>query len=394
MSLLPGQFDFEYAGSTLRFGCGSIERLGPVLDERALSRALVVCGSHVGANRALMDPLEQSLGDRHAGTFDETTPAKLAETVYDGITAVHEVGADVIVGVGGGSSLDTARQMSALDDDNRSLADFRAELEADGRVVPPDPVDPLPVVLVPTTLVGADISKRGSVEIASAAVSSTGHPVRTSGTITPFDVFYDPDLFATTPHGAMAGSAMNGFNKGIETLYAADATPVTDATAMHGLGLFADGLQRLGRPGGLEHAIVGSILVQFERQTSILHAFGHGFSRRYDLQQGIAHAVVTPEVLRYVFERVDGRRDLIARALGLDTTGLSSDEVAAAVVSEVTDLRDGLGLPSQLRELDVTDRGDLPAIAEFVVEDPPMNRAPTGLDATADEIEAVLRRMW
>jgi alcohol dehydrogenase class IV len=284
--------------------------------------------------------------------------------------------------------------MSAFDDDSRSLADFRAELEVDGQVVAPDPADPLPVVIVPTTLVGADISKRGSVEVASASASPTGQPVRTSGMITPSDVFYDPDLFATTPHSAMAGSAMNGLNKGIETLYAADATPITDATAMHGLGLFADGLQRLERPDGLDHAIAGSILVQFERRTSILHAFGHGFSRRYDLQQGVAHAVVTPEVLRYVFERVDGRRNLIARALRMETTGLSSGKVADAVVSEITDLRDGLGLPSRLRELDVVDWADLATIAEFIIEDSPMNRAPVGLDATTDDIETVLRRMW
>ena len=394
MSLIPSPFEFSYGGTSLLFGRGCIERLGEELDDRGLSRALIVCGSNVGANRALIDPIERSLGDRHAGTFDGTTPEKLAETVYEGIDAVHEVSADVIVGVGGGSSLDIARQMSAYDDDGRSLSDFRDELEADGRVVPPAPEDPLPVVVVPTTLVGADISKRGSVEIASASASPTGQPIRTSGTITPFANVYDPELFATTPQGAMVGSAMNGFNKGIENLYAADATPITDATSMHGLGLFADGLRRLDRLDGLEHAVAGVILVQFERRTSIIHAFGHGFSRRYDLQQGVAHAVVTPDVLRYVFEHVDGRRDLIARGLNIETDSLDDDDVADAIVSEVTDIRDGLGLPRRIRDLDVVERDDLSAIAEFIVDDAPMARAPAGLDATPDAIESVLDRMW
>lgn len=394
MSLVPSQFEFEYRGTNLLFGRDGLDRLGAELDDRGLSRALIVCGRHVGSNRDLVGPIERSLGDRLAGTFDGTTPEKLAETVYDGIDVVHEVDADVIVGVGGGSSLDIARQMSAFDDDGRSLAEFREELEVTSRVEPPAPVDPLPVAGVPTTLAGADISQRGSVEIASAAASPTGQPVRTGGTITPFANVYDPTLFATTPRGAIAGSAMNGFNKGLETLYAADATAITDATARHGLELFADGLRRLDQPAGLEHAVAGSILVQLDRRISILHAFGHGFSRRYDLQQGVVHAVVTPDVLRYVFERVDGRRGLIARALAIDTEGMGRESVADAIVAAVTELRDGLDLPRRLSDLDVVERDDLRAIAEFIVADPPMARAPEGLDATPDDIESVLHRMW
>jgi alcohol dehydrogenase class IV len=394
MSLVPSPFEFTYGGTSLIFGRGCIDRLGRELEARGLSRALVVCGSNVGANRALMDPLEQSLGDRHAATFDGTTPEKLVETVYEGIDAVHETRADVIIGVGGGSSLNIARQMSAFEDDGRSLSDFQDELTADGHVVPPAPEDPLPVVVVPTTLVGADLSKRGSVVIASASASPTGQPIRTSGTITSFVNLYDPEVFATTPNGAIARSAMNGFNKGIENLYAANATPITDATSMHGLGLFADGLRNLGQLEGLEHAIAGVILTQFGSRTSIIHAFGHGFSHRYDLQQGVAHAVVAPDVLRYVFEHVDGRRNRIAQGLKIETDTLSADEVAHAVVSEVTDIRDGLGLPGRLRDLDVVERDDLPTIAKYIADDPPLARAPVGLNATPDALESVLKRMW
>lgn len=394
MSRIPSSFEFDHHGSRLLFERGCVGRLGAELEERGLDRALVVCGSHVGANRGLMDPIERSLDGRLAGVFDGTTPEKLAESVYEGIEVMRRLDADVLVGVGGGSSLDTARQMSALADDGRSLSDLRTELATTGRITPPDPDEPIPVILLPTTLVGADISTRGSIAVASAEVSPTGQPVRTSGTIVPAAILYDPDLFATTPSGAMAGSAMNGFNKGIETLYAADATPITDATAMHGLSLLADGLGRLDDPDGLDNAVAGIILVQFERRTSILHAFGHGFSRRYDVQQGVVHAVVTPGVLRYVFDTVGGRRDLIARGLGIDTTGMSEDDVAEAILSAVTALRDGLGLPGRIRDLEVAEREDIPAIAEFIVHDPPMDRAPTGLDATPEKIESVLREMW
>jgi alcohol dehydrogenase len=394
MATVPDSFDFDHHGTALRYGRGRVADLGHLLDDHGHERALVVCGRHVAANDDLQEPIRAALGDRLVGVFDGTTPEKRAESVYDAIDAMADVGADVLVGVGGGSSFDVTRQTSAFAADGRSLDDFRAELAETGAVTPPRPTDALPVVLLPTTLVGADVSTRGSVELASAADSPTGQPVRTSGAVHPLAVVYDPDLFATTPRSAMTGSAMNGFDKGIETPYAADATPISDATAMHGLGLFADGLRHLDDPDGLASAVVGSVLVQFERRTSVVHAVGHGFSRRYDVQQGLVHAAVVPGVLRWLFDRVDGRRRLLARGLGLATEGYSDAAVAEAVVETVTDLRDGLGLPGRLRDLPDVERDDLPAVAAFVVDDPPMARAPPGLDATAEDVEALLESLW
>ncbi|MFB6173665.1 MAG: iron-containing alcohol dehydrogenase family protein [Halobacteriales archaeon] len=389
----PSPFVFEHAGTELRYGRGRVADLGPALADRGLGRALVVTGSNVGANPDVMGPIEAGLGDRLAGVFDGTTPAKRAGTVSDGIAAMRDAGADALVGVGGGSSLDIARQISAFAGDDRSLADLRAEFEAEGRIVPPDPDDPTPVAVVPTTFAGADVSGGGSIEVFPPESSPTGHPVRTGGAVDPFLAVHDPALFATTPRAPFAGSAMNGFNKGIETLYARTATPITDATAGDGLSLLAAGLPSLGESEGLERAVVGTVLVQFERRTSIIHAFGHGFARRYDLQQGVAHAVVTPAVLRHVFGAVDARRDRIARALGVDADR-PSDAVAGGIVEAVAGIRDALDLPARLRALGAVERDHLPAIAEFVDDDIPEARLPAGLDPTVEDLEGVLRAAW
>lgn len=392
-------FEYEHEGSQLIYGRGCVDRLREVLDAHGLERALVVTGHNVGANRDVMDPIEAGLGDALAGVFDETTPAKLADTAYDGIDAMADVGPDVLVGVGGGSSLDIARQMSVFSATGRSLADLREEAGETGAVDIAPPDGPLtPVVAVPTTFAGADISSGGSIEVLSAEESPTPHPVRTSGSNWPIAMFYDPNLFETTPPGALAGSAMNGFNKGIETPYARSATPITDGTAVHGLRHLREGLVRFGEGEhageAMERAIVGIILVQFERRVSIVHAFGHGFSRRYDVQQGDVHAIVVPHVLRYLFEKVDGNRRLLAQGLGVDTEGMDDSEVAAAVVREVERVRDALDLPTRLRDLRGTKEAHLPDIAAFILDDPPMAQAPADLNPTAAELEAVLREAW
>jgi alcohol dehydrogenase class IV len=408
-------FEYEYRGCDLIYGRGCVERLGECLAEHDLGSALLVCGSNVGANDDLMGPIREGLGDRLAGVFDGTTPDKQAESAFEVVEAMDETDANVLVGVGGGSSLDVARQASVLAADGRSLADLREEArENDGVISQPnsddqpdpddDQLDPNdgqpPVIVVPTTFAGADVSSGGSVEVLSAEESPTDQPVSVRGSRMPIADFADPALFETTPQGALAGSAMNGFDKGIETPYARDANPVSDATAVHGLRLLSDALPRVTDDNNspdseaMDRAVVGALLVQLDRKVSIVHAFGHGFARRYPVQQGAVHAVVVPHVLRYLFSKVDASRDLLASGLGIDPTDLSDDEVADAVVEAVTELRDALDAPTRLRDLPETREEDLPAVAEFVVDDHPMERAPEGLEPTAEEIEAVLREVW
>ncbi|WP_227378612.1 iron-containing alcohol dehydrogenase family protein [Haladaptatus halobius] len=393
-------FEYEYRGCDLIFGRGCVGRLGDYLAECDLDRAVIVCGSNVGANDDLMTPIKDGLGDRLVDVFDRTTPEKQAETAFEVIDAMREVDADVLVGVGGGSSLDVARQASVLAPDDRSLSDFRDEAR-DGELRQPDSNgERPPVVVVPTTFAGADVSSGGSIEILSAAESPTEQPMSVSGSVMPIADFADPSLFETTPVNALAGSAMNGFDKGIETPYARDATPVSDATAVHGIRLLSDALPRVAGDAGsadaemFDRAVVGSLLVQLDRKISIVHAFGHGFARRYAVQQGAVHAVVAPHVLRYLFAEVDANRAVLANGFGIDTAERSAAEVADMVVDAVTEVRDSLDVPTRLRDLPETRREDLPAIAEFIVDDSPMARAPTGLSPSAEEIESVLREAW
>jgi len=211
----------------------------------------------------------------------------------------------------------------------------------------------------------------------------------------------DPALFETTPESVLAGSAMNGFDKGIETPYAADATPVSDAAAIHGLRLLIDSLPVVAGErahpdpeAAMDRTVAGALLVQIDRKISVIHAVGHGFARRYDVQQGTVHAIAAPHVLAYLFEEVDGSRRALAAGLGVDAEGRSDAAVAEGVVETVAAVRDDLPVPSRLRDLPETSEEDLSAVAEYVVDDWCMDRAPDGLDATPEDIEGVLRAAW
>ena len=398
-------FRFDYQPGAIRVGAGCVEELGTELDRRDLDRALLVAGRTVGTTPAVVDPIRAGLGDRLGGEFPETTPAKTLGTALTGLRAAREHDADAVVAVGGGSTLDTATVLRALSthgDDAEQVA--REAIETGRLPVAPDG-DFLPLVAVPTTLAGADLSDMAGVTLTLDRDVATGDDPPTGGVrdprLLPTALYYDVDLYRTTPTPLLAASAMNGFDKGIEALYSPLSTPITDGTASRGLGLLRSGVGTIREEPmddeRLADVLAGIVAVQYGLtgdagyRASIIHAFGHGFSHGYDVHQGTIHGVVAPHVLRYVFDRVEGRRDLLASALGVDD---SETDTADAVIDAVAGVRDDLGLPARLREIDGVERVDFDAIAAAIHDDDLLAVAPEGIDPTVAEITEVLDRAW
>lgn len=387
-------FEYDNAAGRIAFGRGTAADLGDLVDDMGGEHALVVCGEHVGANRDLMDPVEDGLGERYAGTFDGTTPDKSAAGAFDGVVAMAEHDADALVAVGGGSSIDLARAMRAIEADERDANDLREHAAETGSLPVPDG-DLVSLVAVPTTLAGADLSAGGSVTFDDGddkVVAGFSDPK-----LMPDALVYDPGLFETTPEGVLFGSAMNGFDKGLELPYARHASPLTDATALRGLTLMAEALPDLPASDAMDAAVAGVVLVQYGQGhrglglLSAIHAFGHGL-REEGVQQGIAHAVLAPPVLELLFSAVDGRRDALADALGVDAE--SSDATAAAVVERVAKVRDSMGLPTKLRDLDDIERDALSDVARYIRDDATLQNGPEGFDPTVEKIEGTLEDAW
>ncbi|QLH79795.1 iron-containing alcohol dehydrogenase [Halosimplex rubrum] len=401
------RFVFDYDPGELRCRRGAVADLGEVLADRERGDALVVTGSNVGANRDVMAPVEAGLGDRLAGVFDETTPEKYLRTGLDAAERVREDDVDALVAVGSGSSLDVAKVASALSthDDLRAAAERSVE---SGAVAVAEDRDPTPIVAVPTTLAGADLSVIAGVSLSldPAGVPDREIPNGSVGDrrLMPTALVYDLALFETTPKGVLCASAMNGFDKAVECLYSPYRTPVTDGTATRALSLMRSGFETLPDAemdeDDLYDAVAGVVLAQYGISTpdvyraSVIHAFGHGFSHDYDAHQGTVHGILAPHVLRYVFGEVDGRRELLAEAFGVDDDGATDDDLAENVIDAVAAVSDDLGLPDRLRDLDGLSREDFPAIAAEIRDDGLMASAPEGLDPTTDDIEGVLDDAW
>ena len=396
-------FRFDFRPGTIRVGTGCVDELGAELGSRGLDRALLVAGRTVGTTPAVVDPIRAGVGDRLVGEFPETTPDKTLGTALAGLRAARAHDADAVVAVGGGSTLDTAKVLCALSTHGDSAAQVAEEAVETGHLRVGSG-DPLSMIAVPTTLAGADLSDIAGITL-TLDREVTGNRAPPSGGVRdprlmPTALFYDTELYRTTPTSVLAASAMNGFDKGVEMLYSPLATPITDGTAARGVGLLRSGLGTLLEDpmdgDRLADVLAGIATVQYGLagaegyRASIIHAFGHGFSHGYDVHQGTIHGIVAPHVLRYVFDRVDGRRDLLASALGVADDG----DPAEATIDAVAGVRDDLGLPTRLRDLDGVKRADLPSIARAIHDDDLLGVAPEGIDPSVDGIESVLGRAW
>ena len=389
-------FRFDYRPGVLRFGADCVTDLSTELGALGVERALVVTGRTVGTTPDVIDPVRAGLSDRLAGVFAATTPEKRLATAYDAVDAMRERDADALVALGGGSSLDVATVASVLATTDRDRDAVGETFESTGTVPIPEGDLP-PVAAVPTTLAGAELS-----QVAGITASLDGGLVtaETGGGIShpklmPSAVFHDPELVATTPRAVLSASAMNGFDKAIESTYARTATPVTDATATRALAVLADALPALGSdpvaPAAVEPVLEGILLAQYGvsrpdgTTLSLIHAFGHALTRTSPVQQGAAHAVVAPHALRYVLDTVDDGRELLADAFGVADPA-DDDAIVAAVAA----VRDALGLPTRLRDVDGPSPDEFERVARHTLEDSFMQNAPEGLDATRSDLEAIL----
>lgn len=407
--MIDNSYTFEYQPGTIRHGPNSVAELATELDHHGLSRALVVTDANLAEIPALMDPLRDGLREKFVGIYDGVTPEKFLKSAYQGAKRVHDDQIDALVALGGGSSLDTAKQISILAGHDRSLDEVANDIiERSEVILPDDPVALTDIFAVPTTLPGAELSQVAGVKLSLDPQGKSKSEIPSAGVsdrrLMPTAIFHDLELFATTPTPILARSAMNGFDKGIEMLYTRHHNPLTDGTAVRGVRLLYRNLPSLmsdtTSEEDLSRIVQGLAAAQYGLSTpnayraSVIHSFGHAVARNYDVQQGVAHSIAAPHVLRYLFENVDGRRRLLAEALAIDHEPMNDTEIAESVVKAVAETRDALELPSELRTIEEAEQSHFYSLAEAVIDDPFMQAGPRDLDARREDIEDVFERMW
>lgn len=341
----------------IEFGLGVAEQVA-VEARRFGARALVVSDpgvERVGLVAAVRERLESAGLDVKAFTGVEANPRVATVDEVAGVARDH--GADVIVALGGGSAIDSAKAASAVARYGGTILDYEG-LE---RVPGPG----IPVVAIPTTAgTGSEVTMWA---IVTDTVRQFKAPIG-SFHLAPRVALVDPLTTVTLPAALTAATGIDALTHAIEAYTARCSNPVSDALALYAIELISTYLERAASQGDDLEArsamMLGSLLAGIgfgNADTAAAHSMAEALGAVFDVAHGTANAIFLPFVMAHNMPAALERTARIAVAMGLDTDGLSLPAAAAAAVAGVSDLTRRLGIPS-LADTGVTD-ADLPKLA-------------------------------
>ncbi len=319
--------------------------------------------------------------------YDEVSPNPRDHECRAAADLAISSGATAIVAIGGGSPIDAAKCAAALATNGGTARDWAVPRRLAH--------DPLPLIAIPTTAgTGSEVTR-------GAVITDERH--RTKLTVkdprlAPRLALVDPTLTHSVPPGVTAATGMDVLTHAIEAYTGRQATPVSDALALHAIRLVAEHLgaayehgdDAVAREGMMMASLIAGMAFG-NADVAAVHCLAEALGGRYDTPHGVANAVMLPPVMRYNIVTAPERHADIAAALGIDTRDLAADVAADRAVDAVAALAYRLDIP-RLTELDRVSATDFPALALTAAANSstPSNARP--IDAAG--YEAILIETW
>ncbi|MGE5592602.1 MAG: iron-containing alcohol dehydrogenase [Betaproteobacteria bacterium] len=330
------------------FGVSAIERLPVVLKELGVSRTLLVTDKGVTASGAV-SLVEQSLRRESIATvvFDDTQPEPGVEVVERVVGLGRDEKIDGIVGMGGGSSMDTAKMASILLKFGGNVRDYLGE----GLVPGPG----LPMVLVPTT------AGTGSESTPNALFVVDGEKQAVvSRHLVPRAAIVDPTLTLSVPPSITASAGVDALVHACETYTSLGSTPLSEMYSLRAVELIAGSIRTAVWQGSDLKARTDMALGSFlagvaitNAGTGAVHALAYPLGGRYRVPHGVSNSLMFPYVAEYNVLSDLPRFTALAKALGEKVDGLSIRDAALCFVKGVRAIIQDVGLPRTLAEVGI-----------------------------------------
>ncbi|MGE0799134.1 MAG: iron-containing alcohol dehydrogenase family protein [Lautropia sp.] len=385
--------NYEHADPARRIVCGpgAIDRAGDLLEGVGVRRALVLVGETM-AGTPLFARVLGALGGRVAAVLKGIPPHSGPQWVEQGLELRERHRADGLVSIGGGSSIDTAKCIALV-------ALMGGDIAAH-RIVPPGPPSlnaqalrpaALPHLCIPTTGSGSEVTPGAGLRAPDGRKWIFWHV-----SIPPQVVVLDPAAAASTPYPIAAASSLNSLAHAVESMYAVNRQPLTEAYATAALHRFGRWLPRSAAApddaevrGEIQQAWLLAGLSIANARVALHHAICHGLGARFGVSHGAANAIMLPHVMRFNCGSAQEPLARVARALG----SALDDEAAAAADSagQVERIQAALGVPRRLRDVGVP-ADQLAALAADTMHERAAHFNPRPV--TRDDVLALLRAAW
>ena len=296
--------------------------------------------------------------------YSDIKPNPTIQNVQTGVSAFQAAGADYIIAIGGGSSMDTAKAVGIIVR-NPEFADVRS-LEG----VAPTKNPCVPIIAVPTT---AGTAAEVTINYVITDVEKKRKFVCVDTHDIPVVAVVDPEMMASMPKGLTAATGMDALTHAIEGYITKAAWEMTDMFHLKAIELIAGSLRDAVRntKEGREQMALDQYIAGMGFSNvglGIVHSMAHALGAVYDTPHGVANAILLPTVMEYNADATGEKYRAIAKAMGVQgTETMTQAEYRKAAVDAVRQLSADVGIPADLGE--IVHREDIPFLAESAAKD-------------------------
>ena len=349
------------------FGPGARKELPEVLTRMGVKKALVTSDKgliKVGTTKMVTDVLDE-MGFPY-DIYSEIKPNPTVTNVKQGVEAFKASGADCIIAIGGGSSMDTAKGIGIVAN-NPEFGDI-VSLEG----CAPTKNKSVPIIALPTTAgTGAEVT----INYVIIDEERQAKMVCVDPNDLPAVAIVDPELMYSLPKGLTAATGMDALTHAIEGYITKGAWIMSDMYELQAIKMIAENLpiavEEPTNPVGRE----GMALAQYIAAQAfsnvglgLVHGMAHPMGSLHDIPHGVANALLLPTIMEFNMPTRIEKYGIIAQHMGVDTTGMTPEEAAQAAVDAVRELSIRVGIPQHLSEIGITE-ADIPALAAQAITD-------------------------
>ncbi|MBR6136308.1 MAG: lactaldehyde reductase [Clostridia bacterium] len=366
-------------------GHGAIKEIPGIIVSRGLKKAFVASDPDLvkfGVTKHVTDLLEEN-GIPYE-LYSDIKPNPTIENVQHGVDAYRKSGADFMITIGGGSSMDTGKGIGIIVN-NPEYYDVRS-LEG----VAPTKHRTVFTIAVPTT---GGTGAESTINYVITDVEKKRKFVCVDPNDIPDIAVVDPDMMSSMPKGLTASTGMDALTHAIEGYTTAAAWELSDCLNLESIQLIAKNLRAAyaNDPDGRE----GMALAQYVTAMAysnvglgIAHSMAHTLGAVYDTPHGVACAMMLPIVMEFNKEFTGEKYKAIAEAFGVDTEGMDQETYRKAAIDAVQQLSVDVGIPTKLEKLR---EEDLPFLCESAAADACAPGNPR--HATLEDFEAMFRKL-
>ena len=368
-------------------GAGAIAEIVTEVKRRGYAKAFVCSDPDLvkfNVTKKVTDLLDEAKLEYEL--YSDIKPNPTIENVQTGVEAYKTSGADYIIAIGGGSSMDTAKAIGIIIN-NPEYADVRS-LEG----VAPTKNPCVPIIAVPTTAGTA-------AEVTINYVITDVEKKRKFVCVDPHDIpiiaVVDPDMMSTMPKGLTAATGMDALTHAIEGYITRGAWELSDMFHLKAIEIIARSLRGAvdNCPKGREDMALGQYVAGMGFSNvglGIVHSMAHALGAVYDTPHGVANAILLPTVMEFNADATGEKYRDIAKAMGVEgTDGMTTEEYRKAAVDAVKKLSSDVGIPADLKE--IVKEEDIDFLADSAVADACTPGNPK--DATKEQIVAMYKSL-